>query len=116
MLVERRRPPEPPFDSGHPDDDEGLALVAAQAPLGIPRRWTHYLFFAAEADALAVADELAEQWEVDVQAAPDGDGWTVHVSRDGVRVSVPAVQDARATLTALTGAHHGEYDGWRAWV
>ncbi len=116
MLIERRRPPGPPFDSGHPEDDERLELAVAQAPLGIPRRLTHFLFFDGEVDARAVADEQSDQWEVDVDPAPEGEGWMVRLSRDGVRISVPAVQEARATLTALAAAHQGEYDGWQAWV
>lgn len=116
MLIERRRPPGPPFDSGDPGDDERLELAVAQAPLGIPRRVTHFLFFVAEADARAVADEQSDLWDVDVDPAPEGEGWMVRLSRDGVRISVPAVQEARARLTAVADAREGEYDGWQAWV
>ena len=116
MPVERPRPPRAPFDTGHPGDDAQLEAMAIEAHLVVPRRWTHFLHFAELTDARAAMEILAAHWEVDLLASPDGTGWTVQPARDDARLSALEVRKTRRELTAVAADHHGEYDGWRAWL
>ncbi|MGI8646581.1 MAG: ribonuclease E inhibitor RraB [Nocardioides sp.] len=116
MPVERPRPPRAPFDTGHPGDDAQLEAMAVEAHLVVPRRWAHFLYFTEEIDARAAAEILEAHWHVDLQASPGGTGWTVHTALEGARLSALKVKETRNELTALAAQHHGEYDGWRAWL
>lgn len=115
MPLERARPVQA-SDTGHPGDDALLRQMAQEASLITPRRWTHFLFFPDRDAALAVADALAGEWDIDLLASPDDTGWTVQATRQPVQVGPIAVTRARAELTDLAARHGGEYDGWRAWV
>lgn len=116
MPIERPRPPQRPFDTGHARDDEQLTQMSEQRHLVTPRRWTHFLFFPDEAVAHAVGAERGVEWQIDVLATPDGSGWTLQLTRDAVQVSALAVKQARADFTVLAQSRGGEYDGWRAWL
>jgi hypothetical protein len=116
MPLERPRPPQRPFDTGHAGDDEQLTLMSNQMHLVTPRRWTHFLFFPDEATTRAVGAELESEWQVDVLAAPDGSGWTLQLTKDSVQVSALAVKHARRDFSELAQGRGGEYDGWRAWL
>lgn len=116
MPLERPRPPQRPFDTGHTGDDEQLRLMSDQMHLVTPRRWTHFLFFPDEAIARSVGAELQHEWQTDLLASPDGAGWTLQLTRESVQVSALAVKHARRDFTALATSLGGEYDGWRAWL
>lgn len=116
MPLERPRPAPGAIDTGHEGDDEQLRLLAGEAPLSVPRHWTHYLFCADRAAAERLAQELSAGWETTVGPTPDATGFWVSAHRDQATVSAREVRLTRAELTALAARFGGEYDGWRAWM
>lgn len=87
---------DPELSTGDADDDEVLRQLARRSPLDAPRHWVHFLLCPDEAEARAVAAEVAAAgWAV--RADPDGEGagWCVAAVQFGVVASADAVRRAR---------------------
>ena len=108
----RRRP------SAFECDQSTLAtLVERGADLDRERLLRHFLFTAADSDAVRVAKELRDQgFDVDITPMSRGRGFVVSAEREQV-VNSLTVAAARERFEAVAaGTRRGLYDGWEATV
>jgi len=90
-------------------------LTARGADMTKPRHVIHYLYFAAEIDARAAAEEIERaDWETTL-SPPDEKIAEWSVRAEGYRVIGAATVEAfRAWFEQIAGEHRAEYDGWEA--
>lgn len=114
-IFRRNKRPAPVVPStGHPGDDQLLALIARDVGLDAVQDWTHYVYFAREETARAAAlDIQGSGWDIrSVEPSPDR-RWVVIAGREVDGIDPEAVRDARAYFERLAATRpRGEYDGW----
>ena len=117
MRSLRRRPaPVRMFNTGHPDDDARLEVLAEDDGLQHPHSWSHFLWFETQEAAHEATQRLEPAYAAKMVENPIGPGWIVQGLREGVLLTPEAVSEARGDLTGLAQILGGRYDGWQAWV
>ncbi|GAA4375304.1 ribonuclease E inhibitor RraB [Nocardioides caricicola] len=118
-IFRRSKRPTPVLPStGHPGDDQLIALIARDVGLDAVRDWVHYVYFAREETARAAAlDIQGSGWEIrGVEPSPDR-RWVVVAGRQVAALDPETVRDARSYFETLAGTRpRGEYDGWEVSV